>query len=249
MSDEHRDLAAGAALGALSAEELARLEADAARSPELAARLDEYRATVSMLEAGVARERPPDSLFEGVLARIEAEGASSPVASTPVAPARAEAAASPRRRERSWWRWPAFAAGAAAAAAAAVLVVALTGGDDLGSPDARAAVSGTDEFPAVHGEARLYRTGDDDGVLVVDLADVPAPGPDEHYEVWVLRTEGGGAMEAVGAFSEAGGSVDLEFTLPGPGAYEAVDVSVEPNGGPAAHSGRSLAGGAFEPAT
>jgi anti-sigma-K factor RskA len=247
VNDEHRDLAAGAALGALSADELARLEEGAARSPELASQLEEYRATVSMLEAGVARERPPDGLFEGVLARIEAETAAG-------APSEAVEAVesfkpSPRRRERSWWRWPAFAAGAAAATAAAVLVLALTGGGDLGAPDARAAVSGTDEFPDVHGEARLYRSGSDDGVLVVDLADVPAPGPDEHYEVWVLRTEGGGAMEAVGAFSDTGGSVDLEFTLPGPGDYEAVDVSVEPNGGPAAHSGRSLAGGHFEPAT
>jgi hypothetical protein len=128
-----------------------------------------------------------------------------------------------------------------------VLVLAVTGSDDLGAPDARAAVSGTEEFPGVRGEARLYRSGRPDGVLVVDLSDVPAPAPGEHYEVWVLRKEGGGAMEAVGSFAAGGPTVDIELPLPGSGDYEAVDVSVEPDGGLAAHSGRSLAGGHFEP--
>jgi hypothetical protein len=201
-----------------------------------------------MLEAGLAREEPPAGLFEQVLAQIEAESlapespaASEQVAETPVA-------ARPSFRERARRFWPAFAAGAATAAAAAVLLLLLTGGGGLGSPDARAAVSGTTEFPGVSGEARLYRSTGDDGVLVVDLSDVPPPAPGEHYEVWVLRKEGGGAMEAVGTFAAGGTAVDLELPLPGPGDYEAVDVSVEPDGGPAAHSGRSLAGGKFEPA-
>ena len=63
----------------------------------------------------------------------------------------------------------------------------------------------------------------------------------------VLRRSGGGAMEAVGAFTPSGSHVRLKLALPGPGAYEAVDVSVEPDGGSASHSGLSLAGGRFEP--
>ena len=247
MNDEQRDLAAGAALGALSRDELAHFAVDEARTPGLAAQLGEYHATVAVLEASLVREKPPLDLFERVLARIEGE-APSPSRSSAGA-ATSETAASPRPsvRDRARRVWPAFAAGAVAAAVATVLVLALTG-DDLGSPDARAALGGTEEFPGVHGEARLYRPAEADGVLAVDLLDMPAPAPGEHYEVWVLRREGGGAMEAVGSFTAAGSSVELELPLPGAGDYEAVDVSVEPDGGPAAHSGRSLAGGHFEPA-
>ena len=245
MNEHDRQQAAAAALGALSPEEAARFEEAAASTSELVAQLDDDRATVSMLEAGVAREAPPADLFDRVLARIETETAvvSAPSPVPPQEPA-------PRRRpfrERAGRLWPAFAAGAATSVAAVALVLALTG-DDPGSPDARAAVTGTEEFPGVRGEARLYGAESDDGRLVVDLDDIPAPGPGEHYEVWVLRESGGGAMEAVGVFSPAETSVDLEFSLPGPGDYEAVDVSVEPDGGPASHSGRSLAGGRFEPA-
>lgn len=243
MNDEQRDLAAGAALGALSRDELARFSVDEARAPGLAAQLGEYHATVAVLEASLVREKPPFDLFERVLARIEREAPSPSSAWATTS----ETAASrrPSVRDRARRVWPAVAAGAVATAVATVLVLT---GDDLGSPDARAAVSGTEEFPGVHGEARLYRSAEADGVLAVDLSDMPAPAPGEHYEVWVLRREGGGAMEAVGSFTAAGSSVDLELPLPGAGDYEAVDVSVEPDGGPAAHSGRSLAGGHFEPA-
>jgi anti-sigma-K factor RskA len=245
VNEHDREQAAAAALGALSPEEAGRLQESVAVTPELAAQLDDDRATVSMLEAGVAREAPPADLFDRVLVRIEMETEAVPAPSLvqPQEPG-------PRRRpfrERAGRLWPAFAAGAATAVAALALVLVLTG-DDPGSPDARAAVTGTDEFPGVRGEARLYGAESDDGRLVVDLDDIPAPGPGEHYEVWVLRESAGGAMEAVGVFSPAESSVDLEFSLPGPGDYEAVDVSVEPDGGPASHSGRSLAGGRFEPA-
>jgi anti-sigma-K factor RskA len=245
MSDHDRDLAAGAALGSLSAEDAARLERDAAGSPELAAHVDEYAATVSMLESAVAREAPPANLFDRVLERIDAEDAAAEPAAAPAAPPKPRRSFAARARRF----WPAFAAGAATAAAAAALIFVVTGGDNLGSAELRAAVSGTEEFPAVHGEARLYSASGEDGRLVVDLDDVPAPGPGEHYEVWVLRKAGEGEMEAVGVFSPTSSTVDLEYRLPGPGDYEAVDVSIEPDAGPPSHSGRSLAGGLFEPET
>ena len=72
---------------------------------------------------------------------------------------------------------------------------------------------------------------------MLDLADVPPPAPGTHYEVWVLRESSGGAMEAVGAFTPDGSKVRLKLGLPGSGDYEAVDVSVEPDGGSASHSG------------
>jgi anti-sigma-K factor RskA len=241
MTEHQRDQAAAAALGALSSEEAARLTAEAASDPALSAELQEYRAAVALLEASVARESPPRELFDGVLARIAAEStAASPAAVAP-APAR------PSLWDRVSHRfWPAFGAGAAVAAAAIAIAFVVARDDSLGSPDARAAVQGTQEFSDVSGEARLYASTQEDGRLVLHLTELPSPSAGEHYEVWVLRREAEGEMEAVGVFVPTSATADLEFRLPGPGAYEAVDVSVEPDGGPAEHSGRSLAGGKFE---
>lgn len=250
MSGGDLDRAAGAALGALPPVEAARLEEELAKNALLATEVEEYRTVVETLETGIVREAPPAGLFDVVLSRIDGERAAavhpvdaeSALESEPtVAPARR------RRFGRSKRLAPAFAAGFAVAAMIVAVVVALSSGNDLGSPDARAAVRGTPAFSAVHGDARLYATSRKDGVLVLDLADVPAPAPGTHYEVWVLRQSSGGAMESVGAFTPGGSKVRLELGLPGSGDYTAVDVSVEPDGGSASHSGQSLAGGRFEP--
>lgn len=234
MNDQFRDLAAAEALGGLTPDESARLGAETERDPTLALDLEEYRSTVSMLETHVAREAPSHDLFAGILAEIE------PVA-TPA----------PARAQRTAWNWrralPAFAIGAVATAAVFVVALALGSTSGLGTPDAVAAVSGTTEFAGVHGEARIYGTGSRDGVLRLELADVPTPAEGEHYEVWVLRPSTGETMEAVGVFNPTSSDVSLELSLPGAGHYVAVDISVEPDAGSPEHSGTSLAGGKFEP--
>lgn len=245
MNDDQRDLAVAGALGALTAEEAVRFEAEAVQYPLLAVALDEYRSTVATLESAVARELPPAGLFAGVVARIDGERQTA-ASLTPE-----QATRSGRRSFGDRWRGllPAFGAGVAAAAAVVAIAFALSSDGGLGTPEARATVQGTPEFSGVHGDARIYAPGSDDGTLVLDLADVPEPGSGEHYEVWVLRTNAGGEMEAVGVFTPASTDVNLELRLPGPGDYAAVDVSVEPNGGLAEHSGKSLAGGRFEPSS
>ena len=219
MTDAERDLIAGEALGGSSDEDSARVAGLVAKDPAAAAELDAHRATVAALEAGVARTAPSDDLFDRILGQVE------------------PAAAAPKPRRRA--RWAPRLAAAGAAAAAVVLALAVFT-DGRGDPDARAAVAGTTQFAGVSGEAALY--GDE---LVLDLENVPAPPSGHHYEVWVLRTQGGGAMEAVGSFTPDGDQAKLELPLPGPGDYKAVDVSVEPDGGPAEHSSVSLAGGSF----
>ena len=238
MNEELRDLAASHALGGLAPEETARLDEEAAQNSVLAAEVEEYRSTVAMLESAVARESTPPDLFEGILAQIKRERAPASVAApTP-------------RAKRFTWRprslVPAFAVGFAAATAVFVIALALPSKNGLGTPDAFAAVQGASEFAGVHGEARLYDASREDGRLVLDLAELPAPSAGEHYEVWVLRKSPGKAMEAVGAFTPTSKDVELELRLPGPGDYQAVDVSLEPDGGSAEHSSRSLAGGRFE---
>ena len=236
MSDDRRDLAAAEALGALGASESAELAVEVERDPTLGAELDDYRATVSMLEASVAREEPSHALFAVILAEIEPEPAASAV----------EGAGSGSRR----WSWsrvlPAFAVGAAATAAVFAIALALDSDSSPGTADAVAAVAGTPEFAGVRGEARLYGSGGPGGVVRLELADVPAAPNGSHYEVWVLRPAAGGAMEAVGVFDSGGSQVELELGLPGAGDYVAVDISVEPNAGSPEHSGTSLAGGTFE---
>jgi anti-sigma-K factor RskA len=235
MTDEIRDQIAAEALGALSPDESAQLNADLERDPALTLELEDYRATVSMLEAGVAREAPSYDLFSGILAEIQPEMSS----------------AEPAPASRAGWGWrralPAFAVGAAAAAAVFAVVLALGTSSGVGTPDAVAAVSGTPAFSGVRGEARIYGTGTPDGVLRLELADVPAAPEGAHYEVWVLRPATGDVMEAVGVFNPTSSAVNLELGLPGAGDYVAVDISVEPDAGPPEHSGTSLAGGRFTP--
>ena len=223
MNDVDRDLLVGEAFGVLSPDEEKHVAELVAKDGAAAKELGQHRATVAALEAGVAREQPSADLFDRILAEVQP------------APPRPAPAASRRR-----WSWAPRLAVAGAAAAAVVLgITVFTGGP--GEPDARAAVAGTPEYAAVNGSATL-----EDGELVLELENLPAPPAGHHYEVWVLRSGGGGEMEAVGAFTPERESARLELPLPGPGDYEAVDVSVEPDGGPPEHSTVSLAGGSFE---
>jgi len=187
--------------------------------------LDDRRTLVA-LERSLPRVSPPADLFDRILDEVRPEASVVPL------------------RPRAWRRRLVPAAGAALAAAAAVAAIAIVaGGDGLGTHDARAAISGKGDV-AVQGEATLYRSGTTGGKVLVSLQDVPPAPGGHHYEVWVLRA-GTTEMEAVGVFTPTSTSVRLELSLPGPGTFAAVDISVEEDGGPPAHSDTSLAGGTF----
>jgi len=97
---------------------------------------------------------------------------------------------------------------------------------------------------SVRGEAELY---DGAGKVRVSLRAVPTAPSGHHYEIWVLP-QGADAMISVGTFQGDGHDVQLELELPGTaggGRYAAVDVSVEEDAGPAAHSDTSYGSGAF----
>jgi anti-sigma-K factor RskA len=184
------------------------------------------RDALAALECLLPRVTPPHDLFDRILAEVRPEAAVVPL--RPVS----------RRRALA----PIVAV--AAVAAVAVVAIAITaGGDGLGSPDARAAISGRSEA-AVSGEATLYGEAQAGGKVLVSLSDVPPVPSGHHYEIWVLR-DGSAEMEAVGTFTPASRNVRLELPLPGPGRYAALDISVEENGGSPAHSDTSLAGGTF----
>ena len=224
----------------MTPEELALLEDAIAGDQELGRELDAYRATVTALESGVAREAPSADLFDRIMAEIREPAAQrcrlrsrSPFGQQPAS--------------EGWLgglRWPRLAFGAAAAVAAAIVVGVLALSGDAALPDARAAIAGKPEFAAVSGEAEVFDAGEQGGTLVVRMTSVPPAPGGHHYEVWVLR-EGSETMESVGEVSPTAGEAELEVALPGAGPFAAVDVSVEPDDGDPEHSGRSLAGGTF----
>jgi hypothetical protein len=181
--------------------------------------------TIMLVERSLPRVTPPADLFDRILAEVRPEATVVPLV--------------PRTRRR------ATGPVAAALAAAAVVLVAVLvfRGDEAGPVDARAAIAGKSD-PTVTGEAVLRGSAGDGGTVHISLRDVPPAPSGHHYEVWVLR-EGSDEMEAVGTFTPTSSDVELDLTLPGPGDYAAVDVSVEENGGPPEHSDTSLATGIF----
>jgi anti-sigma-K factor RskA len=235
MSDDLRELAALDALGSLSPEESRRLAEAANADAELAAQRDADEAVVAALQAAVARVAPPADLGDRLVALTQPE---APVA---------QPQAAPRRWSRTLRRRPlvpALAAAFVAAAAAVAITLVATRDPGLGTPAVEAAVVPHDPSMNVGGTAALYDPSRPDGMVVVNLTALPPAPAGHHYEVWVLRS-GATQMEAVGSFSPDRPSVHLELPLPGSGTYGALDVSVEENGGPASHSGESVAGATF----
>jgi hypothetical protein len=184
--------------------------------------------TLDALGTALPRVSPSPDLFDRVLVAIADEPAAAVVLDF-----------RPRRR-----RWaPLLAAAAIGAVAAASVTVALeSGGGGLGTPAATAAIAG--HAAHVAGVVDLYKPETASGKIRVELTGVPAPQKNSHYEVWVLP-RGSTQMTAVGSFTPAGGTVNLVLPLPVPGRYAAIDISVQPNNGPAAHSQVSLAGATF----
>jgi hypothetical protein len=171
---------------------------------------------------------PPDDLFVRIVAATEPEPMSAPV---PL-----------RRRPRLATT---LVTAALAAAAAVAITIGVQSRSRLGTPTASAPVA-AHQASAVRGRAELFHPTTANGVLRLDLQGVPAPPRGSHYEVWVLP-RGSTEMTAVGSFTPAKRTVELSLPLPAAGTYAAVDISVQKNNGPAAHSGVSLAGASFSP--
>jgi anti-sigma-K factor RskA len=192
---------------------------------------DEYtideRETLTAIEQALPRVAPPDDVFDRILAEVQPVATVVPIERS-------------RRQSRRL-----LVAGVGGLAAAAIIVVGVlitTRASD--GPDAQAAIEGI-SVPAVHGEAAIYGSQEDDGLVRISLEDVPVAPSGHHYEVWLLRRQET-TMQSVGAFTPTSSAVDLELALPGAGDYAAVDISVEEDGGPPEHSGTSLAGGTFD---
>jgi hypothetical protein len=190
-------------------------------------------ATLEALGRVLPRTVPDPGLGDRILAAVTADATAAPMAEViPIA----------SRRRRT------VLTSLSAAACAAVVAVGITtwvvGGSDSPGPLTASTTVVAERGDGVTGTADLYAADAPGGTLEMALADVPPPPEGHHYEVWVLE-KGSTEMIAVGSFTPASREVNLSLPLPTPADYAAVDISVEPNDGPPAHSGTSLAGATF----
>lgn len=229
--DNLLDLIAAYAVDAIDdAGEVAAIEQHLDTCAECRSELDRYREAL----AGLTPDLPAE---QGSWERVRADIAADVTATDDSRPPTATVIAIPRRRVVGI----AATATTLAAAAAVAVTVAVSGPGELGPAELTAPVVPATGIANLAGDVRLYDSSSARGRVVIDLRGVPDAPSGHHYEVWVLRP-GATEMEAVGAFTPEDGAARLDLRLPGPGEYVAVDISIEPNDGPADHSGQSLGG-------
>ena len=202
---------AAVVLGLVEPEDQRDAERLLADDPLFAAEAQRLRATVAALEElGHTAWRPEPP------PRLETD--------------RAVTIRAPRRRPR----WPLGAAAAAAAAAATAVVLVVSGGGE------RTPASRTIELRAlrgVPGAATLEVSGD---TAELHGAGMPPSGAHDYYEAWLQDSEG--RMISMGTFRvKRDGSLDTQMPVAVDlSRYDLVDVSLEPDDGNPAHSGRSV---------
>ena len=148
----------------------------------------------------------------------------------------ARALAAGRRRRRMW-------RGVTGAAAAILVVVGTTLGvvasrhRPAPAPVASAALRPLEAPASATGSVAVYASGSTRS-LAVDARNLPAPGPQSFYEVWLLdpATQ---KMLPMGVLSPSGrGEYSVSSTIMG--GYSVVDVSLQANNGDPAHSKMSV---------
>ncbi|MFK3678349.1 anti-sigma factor domain-containing protein [Microbacterium sp. NPDC090218] len=238
------ELAAGAALHSLSADDERRYRAALAEHPEWQSMVEADAAAAGLLAETAQTIDPPASIRSALLAQIaetpqddEADGtapsaeAVSPVSAAPDDPAVAD---SPKPRPRRWVR-AAFALAACLAVLVGVGIGAVALNAQLNRP---ASVVALQEIESA-GDAEQATVALDDGgtatahwsasvgkaVLVAD--GIPTPAEGETYELWFVR---GDAPVSAGVFDVDGG--DATALLAGDmQAGDAIAVTVEQAGG------------------
>ncbi|HKG04746.1 MAG TPA: anti-sigma factor [Conexibacter sp.] len=246
-------------LGELGAEERAAFERALAGDAALRAEVERLRPIVARLDALPAEgwegvpEPPPLRLPSGTLTgdgRRAAEGAAGGPDAAPVAPSR------PRReRRRRWLRGPlvvrpAFAAlGAAALLALGIGLGTLIDGGN-GTPSGAPAIARTlplqplQSGAPAHGRALVADAGGGAQRVTLRLRGLAPSRAHQFYEVWLM--DASGPLIAIGSFRVgADGSATVKLPLPVPATrYQYFDISVQPEGDDANHSGDSVLRGA-----
>jgi len=218
MSEQWPVSPSAVALDLLDDQEMAIADHLLAEDPAFAAAVDAQRALAGTLDAMPALMRRP---------------AAPPPLQAPA----------PVTRSRRRWSLPdlrlALPLAGAMAAAAVVLVLAF-GGDNAKTPQPVQQASSTLVLKPVSGgaaRAKLTVTGNNVELVGSDLPPTPAG---KHYEAWLARDDG--SMKPMGGFNVGDdGTAQAEMELNEDlSQYSYIDVSVEPNDGPATRSGASV---------
>lgn len=246
--EQFAELAAGHALGALSADDERDFQSALAAHPEWAALAEADVVVVARLSDMVQDVAPPPALKSALFARLDAGDdaarstlpdaevpAPAPVAPTPVqdaaAPTQGRAAARRKRgRSRMW-----FALAASVALLLAVGVGVTTLVQTLTPPASVVALQRIEDAPdaqqaqteiAGGGEATLHWS-ESLGEAVLVSNGLPAIASDQTFELWYVR---GDQAVSAGTFEASSGSTTTALE-PGLEAGDAIAVTVEQAGG------------------
>jgi anti-sigma-K factor RskA len=239
-------------LGELGPEERVAFERALAEDGALQAEVERLRPVVARLDAlpaeGWADAPEPPPL------RLPSEALETAVA----APAGARPASAARRERRRFLRGPlvvrpAFAAlGAAALLALGIGLGTLIDGGGGGTSRRAPTVAQQrtvslqplQRGAAAHGRALVANAGGAGQRVTLRLRGLPPSGAHQFYEVWLMDAKG--PLIAIGSFRVgADGRATLELPLPVRATrYQFFDISVQPEGQDASHSGDSVLRGA-----
>ena len=228
-------------LGELGAEERAAFERALAQDAALRAEVERLRPVVARLDA------------------LPAEGWEDAPEPPPLRlPSATDAPASSRARPRRRRRWlqgpltlrPAFAALGAAAMLAAGIAIGFAvddGGSSRGPALAQqrtVALQPLQRGVAAHGRALVADAGSGAQRVTLRLRGLPPSRAHQFYEVWLM--DANGPLIAIGSFRVgADGRATLQLPLPVQATrYQYFDISVQPEGQDANHSGDSVLRGA-----
>jgi anti-sigma-K factor RskA len=187
--------------------------------------------------AEVERMRPVVAKLEALPPGAWEQGDVPPLPALPPLP---PAAATSRSRARRAWLRPSVAIAACVALVAigvAIGGLSFGGGDDGGGATIELARLG-EAAPSAHGVAHVASRGD--GELRLDVSGMRPSEPRQLYTIWLL--DGPERAVALGSF-RVPSSGATEVTVPLPVSltdFRYIDVSVEPEDGDPAHSGRSV---------
>jgi anti-sigma-K factor RskA len=239
-----RELLGAFALGAVDADEAARVRAHLATCAECQAEMAELWLAVDSLPNTIEPMEPPPALRGRIAAAIAAEAASpAPVPPAPAlepVPTVAPAPLVPEaiRKPASFWsRATPWAAAAAILLllSAGLLVWNLRLREQLATAPVTEtiALAPTDAAPGAHGEVTYLPQ---DNLLLLDVRDLPPLKPDQVYEVWLIGSEG---PVPAGTFDQP---TDQHAVVADRSQYETLAITAEPGPlGTAAPTGEIVA--------
>ncbi len=219
MDDHVDELIPAHVLGALDAEESARVETHTATCPGCMAQLRDAEQAVSMLALSAPPVPAPPAVRDRLMAAIESEP------QTVSRPAVVAAEPSPKRdgsRSPGWW--PRFARIAAPVLAVAVIALVAWNVSLRNSlTDTRDTIYGSATSAALPHVGTVFIDANGQATLEANASSAPSG---KTYQAWVIPP--GGKPISAGLFSGGRTSVDLA-TVAHPG--DTVAVTVEPAGG------------------